>query len=249
MSDDRLDLVEIFSSIQGEGPLVGRRQIFLRLCGCNLDCTCCDTPTATPPSCTVETDPETGASTTIPNPVSHDQIVRAVTTLTGTVPRLHHSISITGGEPLCQTDRLIPLLPRLAAILPLFLETNGTLPDRLHRVIGHLTHVSMDIKLTSPTGIETPWGVHDHFLAVASRCDLSVKVVVNRLTTPDEIRMAARLVTTRAPAAPLILQPETTDDPARRIGGRGLLTLQRIAAELHPDVRVIPQTHRLMGVP
>ena len=36
-------IVEIFSSIQGEGLLVGRRQIFVRFAGCNLDCNYCDT--------------------------------------------------------------------------------------------------------------------------------------------------------------------------------------------------------------
>ena len=34
---------EIFSSIQGEGPIVGYKQLFIRFCGCNLHCDYCDT--------------------------------------------------------------------------------------------------------------------------------------------------------------------------------------------------------------
>ena len=34
---------EIFSSIQGEGPFVGYKQLFIRFCNCNLNCKYCDT--------------------------------------------------------------------------------------------------------------------------------------------------------------------------------------------------------------
>ena len=34
---------EIFPSVQGEGPFVGYKQLFIRFCGCNLACSYCDT--------------------------------------------------------------------------------------------------------------------------------------------------------------------------------------------------------------
>ena len=41
-------VVEVFSSIQGEGVCLGHRQIFVRLGGCNLHCDYCDEPDTIP---------------------------------------------------------------------------------------------------------------------------------------------------------------------------------------------------------
>jgi organic radical activating enzyme len=40
---DAVDVVNIFRTIQGEGPHAGRPAIFIRLAGCNLQCPLCDT--------------------------------------------------------------------------------------------------------------------------------------------------------------------------------------------------------------
>ena len=36
-------ICEMFTSVQGEGPYVGCKQLFIRFCGCNLNCDYCDT--------------------------------------------------------------------------------------------------------------------------------------------------------------------------------------------------------------
>src|SRR6476659_6432137 len=41
-----MKIAEIFYSIQGEGMLAGVPSVFVRTSGCNLRCTCCDTPYA-----------------------------------------------------------------------------------------------------------------------------------------------------------------------------------------------------------
>jgi len=43
MNSTAANLSEIFSSIQGEGPYIGCKQIFIRFSDCNLDCDYCDT--------------------------------------------------------------------------------------------------------------------------------------------------------------------------------------------------------------
>ena len=43
----RVDLVELFSSVQGEGPHVGTPALFVRLGGCDIRCVYCDEPRCT----------------------------------------------------------------------------------------------------------------------------------------------------------------------------------------------------------
>ncbi|HRM60154.1 MAG TPA: 4Fe-4S cluster-binding domain-containing protein, partial [Megamonas funiformis] len=57
---------------------------------------------------------------------------------------LHHSISITGGEPLLFTDFIRALAQKVKQFnVPLFLETNGTLPQQLEKVIDIIDIISM----------------------------------------------------------------------------------------------------------
>src|ERR687897_902613 len=42
-SNDRVQLSEIFTSIEGEGPYFGTKTIFVRMAGCHLNCHWCDT--------------------------------------------------------------------------------------------------------------------------------------------------------------------------------------------------------------
>ncbi|MCW8893095.1 MAG: radical SAM protein, partial [Deltaproteobacteria bacterium] len=66
----KADLIEIFSSIQGEGLLVGYRQIFLRFPECNLNCHYCDTDFTSTATCKVEKKPGTANMADWRNPVT-----------------------------------------------------------------------------------------------------------------------------------------------------------------------------------
>ena len=241
----RENIIEIFSSIQGEGKYVGCRQVFVRLEGCNLDCTDCDTENeiGRHPTCVVEMPAGSHELHSYENPLSIETVAALAAQVAGGVP--HHSLSVTGGEPLLHVPFIRALSARVP--LPIFLETNGTLYEALAHCIDCVSYISMDIKL--PGVLSHPvWDAHARFLKIARTKDVYVKVVVAAETQNDEVHTAARMVADTAPDVPLILQPVTPYGGCTAPTPARLLALQQIALAEVKDVRVIPQTHRMMDL-
>src|SRR5262245_23690649 len=111
------EISEIFSSIQGEGPYLGKKQIFVRFGRCNMHCGYCDeVPKMKEGVFEVHT---------LEDVLSE---VVSIENLQGP----HDAVSLTGGEPLIYSRFLRHFLPELkAAGLKTYLETNGTLPALL----------------------------------------------------------------------------------------------------------------------
>jgi 7-carboxy-7-deazaguanine synthase len=112
-------ITEIFKSIQGEGTRAGLPCIFVRLTGCNLRCTWCDTAYAF----------HAGQKLTV------DEVMERVETLIRRPDGSAKGVSLvelTGGEPLLQ-EEIYPLAERLlAAGYTVMIETSG------ERFIGRL---------------------------------------------------------------------------------------------------------------
>ncbi len=100
---------EIFHSIQGETTRAGFPSLFVRLAGCNLDCSWCDTPQAR----------EGG------RPVPIRKIIGRVKACRG----LNH-VTLTGGEPLVQNESIALMEALVQEGFQVQLETNGSLPVR-----------------------------------------------------------------------------------------------------------------------
>ncbi|MBS3762335.1 MAG: radical SAM protein [Planctomycetes bacterium] len=106
MDEERkLRVSEIFRSIQGESTLAGTPCTFVRLAGCNLNCSYCDTRYAAESEGIAK---------------SGDQICREVLAL-GT-----DLICITGGEPLLQKNTLVLVQRFLDEGKWVQVETNGS---------------------------------------------------------------------------------------------------------------------------
>ena len=239
------NIIEIFSSIQGEGKYVGCRQVFLRLEGCNLNCTYCDTDSkaGTHPNCVVEEGAGTYHLVPYPNPISPERAAELVALAAAGVP--HQALSITGGEPLLHASFIRALAPHVH--LPLYLETNGTLYAELKKCIDCVAGVSMDIKLPSVTA-HPVWDAHVRFLEIAKVKDTWIKIVVAAESPDSEIDTAVRLVADTAPETMLILQPVTPCGGCMKPSSEQLLKWQETALRRLAHVRVIPQTHRMMDL-
>lgn len=248
----RAQLVEIFSSIQGESELAGYRQVFVRFFGCNLRCRYCDSPqtlTHAPHSCRVEQRPGSGEFSEVPNPLDVEKVCRLIAQLSAA---RHHSVSLTGGEPLLHAEFLEALLPGVRALgLRTYLETNGTLPNALRRVLPLVDIIGMDLKLATPTGDggQERLPLHREFLELARQRQVFVKVVVSAGLPPAELEAAARMVAEVDRSVPVTLQPLTPfGEDTRAPSGAELLNLQALALAHLDTVRVIPQMHKMIGI-
>lgn len=237
-------LSEIFASFQGEGLYVGRRHLFLRLAGCHLRCRYCDTPESLERTDRLSVRLSDGAPIQLENPISGPEVLAHCETFFADGHL--DGLAITGGEPLLQSEFLAELLSDPRWPRPRLLETSGTLSTRLERILPLLDVVSMDIKLPSNTGEAPFWEEHRRFLAIAGD-KAYVKVLVDDTTALSDLDRAARLIA-ETTSSPVFLQPITRDDGHVAIQPASLTTFFSTAKRHLSDVRVLPQTHKFLGI-
>jgi organic radical activating enzyme len=237
---------EIFSGIQGEGLFVGERQIFVRLAGCNLECDYCDTAYSreTPEYCRAELTAGKREFRMIQNPVSLEDMADVLSAL-HSPSNLHHSVSITGGEPLVQAEFARGIARHAKQIgLKVFLETNGTLLDALREILEFTDIISMDVKLGASRDL---FALHKSFLEACVNHETYVKMVVTADSKTEDLDRGIDVIASVDPGIPLILQPVTPVSGVKSPTPERMLEWQaRCKARLR-SVRVIPQCHKLIG--
>lgn len=236
-------VVEIFSSAQGEGKFVGCRQIFVRLAGCNLNCNFCDTNFSRTDFCQVETHAGSMTFRDEKNPLNASHVAELIKNFCDEVPT--HSVSFTGGEPLLHANFIADVAAQTDA--KIFLETNGTLVDEFKKISAAVDFVSMDIKLPSVVG-KNLFSVHEKFLRAACDKDLCVKIVVTGSTSDEEFLSAIELVANVDEKIFVVLQPVTPVNSVSPVDAKKILQRQAVALRRLRNVRIIPQTHKLINV-
>ena len=219
---DRAKIKEIFTSIQGEGPYIGVKQLFIRFCGCNLLCDYCDTDYN-----------------------SADSRIYTVDELLNEVKKHSecHSVSFTGGEPLLHAGFLKEFLPLCP--LPVYLETNATLVGELGEIIDYIDYVSADIKLPSSTHEIAYWSEHDNFIAKASHKILFAKVVFDENITEEEIRETVKICAKYG--IEIILQPKSKDNQMA-VSIKTAEAVMNKFLKQYKKVRFIPQMHKFLNI-
>jgi len=232
----RAGITEIFSSVQGEGLFIGKNQIFVRFAGCNTHCAYCD-----------EKAKELRGGHRHFSPAALMSRIEDLEAAEGP----HHSVSLTGGEPLLAETRFLEeLLKALKkAGFKVYLESNGTLPEALRPVLRYIDIIAMDFKLPSVTGGRAYWREHAEFLSLARAKDVFVKMVVGRTTLPGDVSMAVETVRRMDARIPLVFQPVSAAGTGRAETLKFIRKkLMRSAAHTLEDVRMIPQIHKILGV-
>jgi 7-carboxy-7-deazaguanine synthase len=168
---------EIFYSIQGEGALAGVPSIFLRLTGCNLRCSFCDTTYAY----------KQGTEMSIQEILAEIKKFNCTT------------VCLTGGEPLLQKDapKLIECL--LQKKYKICLETNGSISIKKFAGKKSLM-ISLDIKCPSS-------GSHDQMnmknVSYLSRNDQLKFIIKNK----EDYEYAKKILKKYNPPCAVFFQP------------------------------------------
>lgn len=269
--DTRAPVLEVFASLQGEGLFVGEPQVFVRLFGCPLRCRWCDTPGSwrVPAAPRARLALAGGARRAEEGWATPFQVA---TWIAAAEPGRPRTISVTGGEPLLWPG-FLSALRTYTGPRRIHLETAGAHPEALAEVLDAVDHVSLDLKLPAdldrpeplgrafdgevaePTSEPVPadavqWAeTRARVLELVRGRDACAKVIVSGARAAAEFRGLLDDVAAIAPELPVFLQPVTPMNGVPAPSGAQLAELVELGLERGLTLRVVPQVHRLLGIP
>ena len=238
------DIYEIFNSVQGEGPYVGVRQVFVRFMGCPLTCTYCDSREAFERSNKAKIDCR-GTIFEEVNPLTSSKLLKIVQSL-WTSSTKH--ITLTGGEPLLYPDFISELSSMCRE--PFYLETNAIFWQQAEQIKDVIDIAACDVKLPEHrSSLDYSTLLKNELKTIKIFNDrgisVFVKIIVMRETRRESLTAPLTALSEINPDLLLVLQPVT---PLNRKtfppSDKQLLELMDTAGNYLNYIRLIPQVHK-----
>jgi 7-carboxy-7-deazaguanine synthase len=237
---NRVQISEIFTSIEGEGIFFGTKTLFVRVAGCHLKCLWCDTAYA------------------LPMNSGHDYTLDYVKNLISTYLQPNtYKVNFTGGEPLLQYESIIELAKYIKEEkgLKTYIESSCFDSKRFQKVLPHIDICKIEFKMSDSKVINTRhYGnllrneIQCLNLSIDNHKTTYIKIVITGSTNLDEFKNLLKSIFMHTKATNLagfIIQPSYgVDEPTVE----RLFNFYDIVYPMYQDVRIIPQLHKAIGV-
>lgn len=219
-------LIELYVSVQGESSFAGIPCIFVRLAGCNLRCSWCDS----------EYTFHGGEKFTL------DQVEEKIAALAPV-----KLVEFTGGEPMLQERELLPMMDRLLDKgYTLMIETSG---ERPLAKVPMAVHKIMDVKC--PASGESGRFHLENLVALTSRDE--VKFVISDRVDYEFARDFIQQHNLAARCGQILLSPAFTKTPTSQRTTDNCVLDPRLLVEWmladHVPARLSLQIHKFIWEP
>ncbi|PIW33543.1 MAG: organic radical-activating protein [Nitrosopumilales archaeon CG15_BIG_FIL_POST_REV_8_21_14_020_37_12] len=236
----KVQLFEIFTSVEGEGILFGTKTLFVRLAGCPFTCFYCDTKESLPL--------DSGKEYTI------DEACKLIDT---TLQNQTYKVNFTGGDPLIQHHAVAELAKHIQSKkIPTYLESSCFDSERFNNILPFIDIVKIEFKTKDSDFVDSKH--YERLIGNAIRCLESsvsakkttyIKIVVSSKTKSEDLKSLVDKifhVVSKDQIDGFVIQPTFgVAEPSLDL----LLELYDIVYPYYGDVKVVPQLHKLIGAP
>jgi len=237
--EKKIQLSEIFTSIEGEGILFGTKTMFVRMAGCHLKCYWCDTNYA--------------LAMNSGNTYSIDQVKKM---MKDQLQNNTYKINFTGGEPLIQYEAVKDLAKFTKEELGLrtYIESSCYDVNRFNKIIHYIDICKIEFKTKDSEAVDIKH--YEHLLnneigclrtAIENKKITFIKIVVSNYTTAREFKKLIEIIFNTVKSEELagfIIQP--TNNINEPTVDR-LLQFYDLIYPRYNEVRIIPQLHKIIG--
>ena len=239
ISEKKVQLSEIFTSIEGEGILFGTKTMFVRMAGCHLKCYWCDTSYA--------------LAMNSGNAYSINEVKKMIK---DHLQNNTYKINFTGGEPLIQYEAVKDLAKFIKEEIGLrtYIESSCYDIDRFNKIISYIDICKIEFKTKDSQAVDIK---HYKYLlnneieclktAIDNKKITFIKIVISNSTSIKEFKELIEVIFNTIKCdnlAGFIIQPTSTiNEPTVN----KLLQFYDLVYPIYNEVRIIPQLHKIIG--